>query len=148
MLYCYAVIFMVIMAVDYGKSRTGLAVCDSMEIIASPVGIIAEKDFDKCLEKVADEVKARKAELIVVGLPKRTDGKVGETEELATKFSERLGEMTGTETVLWNEVFTTVSAHQALNEMNVRGKKRKAVVDALAAVIILESYLNRRHNTV
>ena len=148
MLYCYAVIFMVIMAVDYGKSRTGLAVCDSMEIIASPVGIIAEKDFDKCLEKVADEVKARKAELIVVGLPKRTDGKAGATEELATKFSERLKEMTGTETVLWNEVFTTVSAHQALNEMNVRGKKRKAVVDALAAVIILESYLNRRHNTV
>ncbi len=138
---------MIIMSVDYGMSRTGIAVCDSMEILASPVTVIFEKDMKKCAVQAAAKAKELRAELIVVGLPRRTDGKPGETEVLAKQFADKMKALTGKETVLWDERFTTVSAHYALDEMNVHGKKRKNVVDALAAVMILENYLSYRKNT-
>lgn len=137
---------MVIMSVDYGLSRTGIAVCDKSEIIASPVTVIPEKDPEKCVRKAAEEAKKLSPQLIVVGLPRRTDGKTGETEIKAQAFGKRLSELTGIEVVHWDERFTTVSAHYALDEMNVHGKKRKNVVDALAAVMILEDYMRYRAN--
>ncbi len=138
---------MIIMSVDFGLSRTGIAVCDRSEIIASPVTVIPEKDFEKCALRTAEEAKRLKTELIVVGLPRRTDGKEGETEVKAKAFAQRLHELTGTEVVHWDERFTTVSAHHLLDEMNVHGKKRKNTVDALAAVMILEDYMRYRQNT-
>ncbi|MBR4346411.1 MAG: Holliday junction resolvase RuvX [Oscillospiraceae bacterium] len=135
---------MIIMSVDLGLSRTGIAVCDKMEILASPVTVIHEKDLDVTLEKTAAEAERLKPDLIVVGLPRRTDDKQGDAELRAKDFGARLGERTGKEIVMWDERFTTVSAHNYLNENNVRGKKRKNVVDAVAAVIILENYLEHR----
>ena len=70
-----------------------------------------------------------------------------EKAEKCSLFGQRLKEMTGIEVVMWDERCTTVSAHNYLNEVNVRGKKRKNVVDAVAAVIILESYMGFRKNT-
>ena len=135
---------MIIMSVDLGLSRTGIAVCDKMEILASPVTVIHEKDLDVTLEKTAAEAERLKPDLIVVGLPRRTDDKQGDAELRAKDFGAKLGERTGKEIVMWDERFTTVSAHNYLNENNVRGKKRKNVVDAVAAVIILENYLEHR----
>ncbi|MBQ4256180.1 MAG: Holliday junction resolvase RuvX [Oscillospiraceae bacterium] len=135
---------MIIMSVDLGLSRTGIAVCDKMEILASPVTVIHEKDLDVTLEKTASEAQRLNPDLIVVGLPRRTDDKQGDAELRAKDFGARLGERTGKEIVMWDERFTTVSAHNYLNENNVRGKKRKNVVDAVAAVIILENYLEHR----
>lgn len=137
---------MVIMGVDFGDSRTGLAICGKSELVASPVGVIAEKDFEKCLEKTAISAKENRAEMIVVGYPKNMNGTIGERAEKCKLFAEKLHEMTALPVELWDERCTTVSAHNYLNVTNTRGKKRKAVVDAVAATIILESYLGYRKN--
>ena len=138
---------MKIMGVDFGDSRTGIAMCDKSEFLASPLTVIFEKNFDRCLEKTAELAKSEKAELIVVGYPKNMNNTVGERAEKCALFGEKLKELTGIEVVMWDERCTTVSAHNYLNEVNVRGKKRKNVVDAVAAVIILESYMGYRRNS-
>lgn len=138
---------MIIMSVDFGDARTGIAVCGKSEMIASPVCVIAEKDFDKCIEKTAALAKEQRAEHIVVGYPKNMNGTIGERAEKCSLFAEKLGTLTGCPVTLWDERNTTVSAHNALNITNTRGKKRKAVVDAVAATIILESFLAYRKNT-
>lgn len=135
-----------IMSVDFGDSRTGIAVCDKSEMLASPLTVITEYNFERCAEKVAELAQKEKAELIVVGYPKNMNNTIGERAEKCQKFAELVGEISGTPTELWDERSTTVTAHNYLNETNVRGKKRKAVVDAVAATIILETYLAYRKN--
>ena len=137
---------MKIMGVDFGDARTGLAICDKSEFLASPLTVVQERDFRRCAQAVAAAAKEQKAELIVVGYPKNMNNTVGERAEKCMAFAELLHELTGLEYVMWDERCTTVSAHNYLNETNTRGKKRKAVVDAVAAVIILESYLAYRKN--
>ena len=138
---------MKIMAVDFGDSRTGLAVCDKSEFLASPAGVIEEKDFEKCIEKVAAAAKENAAEEIVVGYPKNMNNTIGERAQKCALFAEKIAELVDVPVKLWDERSTTVSAHYYLNQTNTRGKKRKAVVDAVAATIILESYLGFRKNT-
>lgn len=135
---------MVIMSVDYGDSRTGLAVCDKSEFLASPVGVIFEKYEPKVIAAVSEKAAEHKAELLVVGLPRNMDGSYGERAEKCKSFAALLKEKTGRDVALWDERLTTVSAHKVLNEVNVRGKKRKNVVDAVAAVMILEDFLKSR----
>jgi len=137
---------MKIMAVDFGDARTGIAVCDKSEMLASPSGVIQEYNFDKCIEKTAQKSKELGAELIIVGYPKNMNGTIGDRAEKCSLFAERLSELSGLKTVLWDERCTTISAHNYLNQTNTRGKKRKNVVDAVAAVIILESYMAYRKN--
>lgn len=138
---------MKIMSVDFGDSRTGIAICDKTELLASPIGVIEEKDFEKCIEKVGNAAKEHKAEEIVVGYPKNMNGTIGERAEKCELFSKKLAEIVDVPVKLWDERNTTVSAHYYLNQTNTRGKKRKAVVDAVAATIILESYLGYRKNS-
>lgn len=133
-----------ILSVDYGDARTGLAVCDKLEMLASPVGVIFEKYEPKVLEQVRLAAEKAKAQLIVVGLPRNMDGTFGERAEKCAAFAAKLGEFTGIQTATWDERLTTVSAHRALNEVNVRGKKRKNIVDAVSAVMILEDFLKSR----
>lgn len=135
---------MVILSVDYGDARTGLAVCDKLEMLASPVGVIFEKYEPKVLEAAAQKAKELSAGMIVVGLPRNMDGSFGERAEKCKSFSQKLNELSGIETVTWDERLTTVSAHRVLNEVNVRGKKRKNIVDAVSAVMILEDFLKSR----
>ncbi len=137
---------MKIMSVDFGDSRTGIAACDSSELLAFPVTVIFEKNFDLCAEKTAQQAKQTGAELIVVGFPKNMNNTIGERAEKCREFGDKLHEITGLEIVMWDERCTTVSAHNYLNNNNVRGKKRKNIIDAVAAVIILESYLEYRKN--
>ena len=138
---------MIIFGVDFGDTRTGWAVCDRSELMASPAGVLTEKNFLHCAEKTAEAAKNARAEMIVVGHPKNMDGSCGERAQKCEAFAKLLGEKTGLPVVLWDERCTTVSAHNILNVTNTRGKKRKAVVDAVAATIILESYLAYRRNT-
>lgn len=138
---------MKIMSVDFGDSRTGLAVCDKSEFLASPAGVIEEKDFEKCIEKVAAAAKELGAEEVVVGYPKNMNNTIGERAQKCELFAEKLSELVDVPVKLWDERSTTVSAHYYLNQTNTRGKKRKAVVDAVAATIILESYLGFRKNS-
>ncbi len=137
---------MKILSVDFGDARTGLAICDKSEFLASPVCVVQERHFERCAKAVAEQAKQQGAELIVVGYPKNMNNTIGERAEKCMNFAKLLEELTGLETVMWDERSTTVSAHNYLNVTNTRGKKRKAVVDAVAAVIILESYLAYRKN--
>lgn len=139
---------MVILAVDYGRARTGLAVSDKNERLASPIGTVTESDSTALAQKIFAEVQKHKAELIVMGLPKNMDGSEGESAKNIRNFAETLKAVTGLEIVLRDERCTTITAHGYLNETNTRGKKRKAVVDSVAAVIILEDYLRYRRNII
>ena len=130
-----------ILAVDYGDARTGLAVSDNSEFLASPVGTITEYNAERLAEKVAAAAREQNAGEIIVGLPINMNGTKGERAEKCEKFAELLRGLADVEVKMWDERSTTVTAHQYLNETNVRGKKRKAVVDTVAATIILESYL-------
>ena len=135
---------MIIMSVDLGKARTGLAVCDKTEFLASPYTVIFEKSPKMLPQRVAEAVREAKAELVVVGLPKNMDGTEGESAQNARAFAETLTELTGVETVMQDERGTTITAHNFLNDTNTRGKKRKNAVDAVAATIILQDFLDSR----
>ncbi len=136
---------MIILSVDYGDVRTGIAVCDRMEILASPVTVIKQNYEPKLILEIKAIAEKQKAELIVVGLPKNMDGSEGERAEKCKKFAQQLATETGIETVMWDERLTTVSAHRALSNNNVRGQRRKDVVDAVSAVMILESYISSKN---
>ena len=137
---------MKIMAVDYGDARTGLAACDRTEFLASPLGVIHEYNFDCTVQQVAYAVEEYEVGRVVVGHPKNMDGSEGDRAKKCELFAEKLRELVDVPVVLWDERRTTVTAHQYLNETNTRGKKRKDVVDEVAATIILESYLSWRKN--
>lgn len=137
---------MKIMAVDYGDARTGLAVCDRTEYLASPIGVIHDRTFDSILRKVAAAVVEYDVGMVVVGHPLNMNGSAGPRAKLCQEFSEQLGELVTVPVKLWDERGTTVSAIGYLNKTDTRGKKRKAVVDAVAATIILDSFLNYRKN--
>ena len=138
---------MVIMSIDYGDMRTGVAVCDALEMLASPVTVIKESYEPKLIEKIKAVISEKKPSLIVVGKPKNMDGSVGFRAQKCALFADKLRQETGVSTVMWDERLTTVSAHKALNETNTRGKDRKNVIDAVSAVMILEDFLRHRKNT-
>ena len=135
---------MVILSVDFGRARTGIAVCDKSEFLASPVTVIQEKYVPALVEKVAALAAEKKAERIVVGLPVNMNGTEGESARNARRFADDLHTASGLPVDMLDERCTTMEAHQFLNATNTRGKKRKAVVDAVSAVIILENYLAKR----
>lgn len=134
------------MSVDLGKARTGIAISDNGESFAFPKTVINEYNTQKLITKITDCAKEYSAELIVVGLPKNMDGSEGERAEECREIGLEIANQSGIEVVMWDERCTTVSAHTELNFTDTRGKKRKAVVDAVAAVIILEDYLRFRKN--
>ena len=132
---------MIIMSVDLGKARTGIAVSDKNESFAFPKTVITEYNTEKLVQKIIETSKELGAKLIVVGNPKNMDGSEGWRSEECKEIADLIEKNSNTQTVMWDERCTTVSAHTALNFTNTKGKKRKAVVDAVAAVIILEDYL-------
>lgn len=132
---------MIIMSIDLGSVRTGIAVSDDGQSFAFPRCVITERNKEVLIQKIISEAKESGAKRLVVGLPKNMDGSVGFKAEECIKTAEALKEKFEGEVVMWDERCTTVSAHNALNTTNTRGKKRKAVVDAVAATMILEDYL-------
>ena len=139
---------MLIMSVDVGTARTGVALSDAGESFAFPKCVITEYNRERLIERLAEKAKELGAEMIVVGLPKNMDGSEGFKAKECTEAAEALKEKTGLPVELWDERCTTVSAHTALNYTDTRGKKRKQVVDAVAATIILEDFLRRRKNSI
>ena len=137
---------MKIVSVDFGDSHTGITECDRLEMIATPVCIIDERRFEVCADKVADKIKELGAELAVVGNPINMNGTRGPRSEKCCEFAELLRARLDIPVEMWDERSSTVSAHEIMNELNKRGKKRKAVIDSAAAAIILESYLAYRRN--
>ncbi len=137
---------MKIVSVDFGDSHTGIAECDRLEMIATPVCIINEKRFEVCADKVAEKIKELGAEMAVVGDPVNMNGTYGPRSEKCREFAGLLRERLDIPVEMWDERSSTVTAHNIMNELDRRGKKRKAVIDAAAAAVILESYLSYRRN--
>ena len=136
---------MVIISVDYGDVRTGVAACDKLQMLASPVTVIKQKDPELLSEEIKKICLEKKAEKIVLGLPKNMDGSEGFRAEACKEFAKLISEKTGLSVDFQDERLTTVSAHNILNATDTRGKKRKAVVDAVSAVLILEDYLRKQN---
>ena len=135
---------MIIMSIDYGKARTGLAICDKEEMLAFPLDVINEKNPEILCEKISKKISENKIEKVIFGLPKNMDGSLGESAQKVKEVAEILRSKVNAEIDFWDERKTTVSAHAYLNTTNTRGKKRKSIIDAVSAVIILENYLNYR----
>ena len=135
---------MIIVSVDLGLARTGLAVCDKGEVLASPLSVIHERDRQRLAGKICAAAKEAGAQGLVVGLPRNMDGTEGESARRAREMGALLAGMSGLPVDFCDERGTTITAHHYLNATNTRGKKRKAVVDAVAAVVILEGYLQAR----
>lgn len=138
---------MVILSVDYGDARTGVAVCDKNEILASPVCTLKEKDRQALAEKIVEICNEKKAQMIVIGLPRNMDGTYGYRCDECRVLADEIQSIQNIDVQFEDERLTTVMAHNFLNTTDTRGKKRKAVVDTVSAVLILESYINKRNNS-
>lgn len=138
---------MVILSVDYGDARTGVAVCDKNEILASPVCTLKEKDRQALAEKIVEICNEKKAQMIVIGLPRNMDGTYGYRCDECRALADEIQSIQNIDVQFEDERLTTVMAHNFLNTTDTRGKKRKSVVDTVSAVLILESYINKRNNS-
>lgn len=139
---------MIVMGIDYGDVRTGVAISDKTGFLASPVTVINQRNEDKLISEILAYIDSLSPEIIVVGLPKNMDSTEGERAQKCRAFAEKLSVASGVECILRDERLTTVSAHVVLNNTNTRGKKRKDIVDAVSAVMILQDYLDSARKTV
>lgn len=131
-----------IMGIDYGDARTGVAMSDLLCTIVGSTAVVPSRNRDKAVADIVRMAMEQEVGKIVVGLPKNMDGTEGPRAELCREFAAILGEATGLEIVMWDERRTTVEAHNILSQHNYHGQKRKNTVDAVAASLILEGYLN------
>ncbi len=133
-----------ILGIDYGEARTGLALCDDMETVATVWGTVAERDKEKLAQKITDLCGQEKVEKLVLGLPKNMDGTEGFRAEHTRKFASLLQEkMPHLPLDFYDERMTTMAASRFMMEANTKGKKKKASIDALSAQIILQDYIDR-----
>ena len=131
-----------IMAIDYGDAHTGVALSDPTGLLAGTATTIHSRKAEVVLEELARMVQENKVEELVMGFPRNMDGTEGPRAELYRAFADRAEEITGLKPVLWDERRTTVDAHRILFESGKNAKKRKKTVDAVAASLILEGYLD------
>jgi len=132
-----------IVGLDLGSVTCGVSVSDLMGIIATGVTTIRfdEDDYDNCLQEVLKLLKEYRSNTVVLGLPKHMNGDVGIRGDVSIEFKEKL-EANGVKVILWDERLTTVSAQRMLIGADVSRKKRKKVIDKMAAVTILQDYLD------
>ena len=132
------------MGIDYGDKRIGVAVSDPLNITAQGVATIENTGGKKVFQKLAELIGQYGVTTVVIGLPKNMNNTLGDRVERTRAFASRLAESVDATIDFADERLTTVEAHGYLSEMNVRGAKRKAVVDTVSAVLILETYLRRK----
>lgn len=133
-----------IIGIDYGDARVGLAVSDETGFLASAVGTIKVTGMRDACKKVSEKIKELNGTKIVLGLPKNMDGSESFRADKSKAFKEMISEATGLEVVFVDERLSTVEAYTYMNITEFNGKKRREVVDALSAQIILQSYLDRK----
>ena len=132
-----------ILGVDFGDVRTGIAICDASRFLASGMSVISPGGIEKTAQAIADIATEQKVVAIVIGLPVNMDGSEGSRAQRCRKLASLIGEVCEIPTLLFDERMTTMTAARYLNETNTRGKKRKQVIDALSAQIILQNCLDR-----
>ena len=133
------------MGLDYGSTTVGVAMSDPLGITAQAVETIWRKDENKLRKtcaRIEELISEYEVERIVLGLPKHMNNDLGERAEKALAFGEMVKRRTGLEVVMWDERLTTVEAERTLIENNVRRENRKQYIDKIAAVFILQGYLD------
>lgn len=135
---------MVVMAIDYGDAHTGVAISDPTGFLAGTTTTIHSRKEQVVLEELARLVRENRVEELVMGFPRNMDGTEGPRAQMYRDFAAQVEQMTGLAPVLWDERRTTVDAHRILFESGKNAKKRKKTVDAVAASLILEGYLDFR----
>lgn len=133
-----------VLGLDLGSVTCGVAVSDPMGIVARNVKTIrfASEDYEECLDYVLDEIDDLQPDVIVLGLPKHMNGDIGIRGKVSQDFKEMLEQEVDIPVVLWDERLTTKAAERILIQADVSRKKRKKVIDQMAAVQILQSYLD------
>lgn len=134
-----------IMGLDFGSVTCGVAISDELQVTAQGIEVITRKHENKLrqtLARIEELVKEYEVDRIVLGYPKNMNNTIGERVEKTEAFREKLISRLGLDVVLWDERLTTVSAHQAMIEGNVRREDRAKIVDKVAAVLILQGYLD------
>lgn len=137
-----------IMGLDYGSSTVGVAISDELLITAQPVETITRKSETKLrqtLARIEQLIQDNDVKLIILGYPKHMNNTIGERAKKTEEFKEKLMARTGLDVILWDERLSTVSAERVLKEGSVRREHRKQYVDKLAAVFILQGYLEREN---
>ena len=138
-----------ILGLDYGSKTVGVAVSDPLGLTAQRLDTIWRKQENKLrqtLARIKELVDEYQIEQIVLGYPKNMNNTVGERAEKALEFKEMLEKRTGLTVIMWDERLTTVEADRTLMEAGVRRENRKQYLDGLAAVIILQGYLDSLGN--
>jgi len=133
---------MKIMGLDVGDKRTGVAVSDALMWTAQGKEVIKSKGVKQDLKEISQLVEKYDVEKIVVGLPKNMNGTLGPRAKKVLKFVERLQKELNLDIITWDERLSTVAAERTLIEADLSRKKRKEVIDKMAAVVILQNYLD------
>jgi putative Holliday junction resolvase len=135
-----------IMGLDYGSVTVGVAVSDALLLTAQGVEVIHRKQENKLrqtLARIEELITEYQIETIVVGYPKHLNNTIGDRAVKSEEFAEKLRQRTGLEVILWDERLTTVAAHQVLSQTKMNHEEKAKVVDKLAAVLILQGYLDK-----
>jgi len=133
---------MTVMAIDYGDAHTGVAISDPTGFLAGTTTTIHSRKAEVVLDALARLVRDHRVEALVMGFPRNMDGTEGPRAQLYRDFADQVAQATGLTPVLWDERRTTVDAHRILFQSGKNAKKRKSTVDAVAASLILEGYLD------
>jgi len=129
------------MAIDYGDQRIGLAVSDMLGILCGEAWTMQEWNMERAAERICQEEKSRQVERLVLGLPKNMDGSEGPRAEKSRQFKALLEQNGAPQVVLWDERRSSIEAHSILHAVGKKEKSHRKTVDAVAASLILESYL-------
>ncbi len=136
-----------IMGLDFGSKTVGVAISDPLLITAQGIEIIRRKDENKLrqtLARIEELIVQYEVEEIVLGFPKNMNDTIGERAQLSLEFKDKLERRTGLPVTMWDERLTTVAADRAMMEAGIRRENRKEHVDRIAAVLILQGFLDRR----
>jgi putative Holliday junction resolvase len=135
-----------ILGIDFGRARIGVAISDELQLLAHPLETIdATKN---AIERIAAIVRERKIDNVVVGIPRRMSGEIGQAATEALKFVEKLRAVLPCEVVTWDERLSTVAANRALREAGKKTRTTRGYVDQVAAQMILQGYLDSRQKSV
>ena len=133
-----------ILGIDFGRARIGLAISDELRLLAHPLETLpASKD---AIKRIAEIIRERKIDEIVVGVPRHMSGEIGEVAKEALEFASRLRAQVSCPVETWDERLTTVAAERALRGAGKKTRKTRHLVDQVAAQMILQSYLDRERN--
>lgn len=135
-------------ALDVGTKTVGVAISDLSGFLASPLVTFRfeSEDYDHALDQIEALLKEYPVNAIILGYPKHMNGSIGDGGRRSEFFKEEIEKFINIPVILWDERLTTVSAHKSLMQNNMRNEKRKKVIDQVAAVTMLQEYLDQQRN--